>query len=901
MSRALWVCFVGSWFFACPAPKPEPEPDDGSQCRTNADCGDAGLCIPLPGCAARPARICAAAEQWAGVPICGCDGGVVTPDDHPFPQWQDFAACGLDAGEPEPEWQERAWAADYDDAGQELPLSLDPLRVDFSLVGVDGKAACAGRVAALVSARGEFPATQGALRPVLRCGGAPLAVRSWSRTRIEVELPADAPEDCVWLSADSDSELARLRHRCEPEGCEPTPRNRVRRAPVLEASAFGGEGVARALESGARWVYAPGRAHLDWDAGAARVELFADGKRLRPGPWVGGRRVELVAQNECGTTRQAFELSPRPSFSVTVDGGVLLVAADDTAEQDLELLFDAAQFKGSLPPRATLKRSEGVLAVPFTSDVTGPELGRLTVRVDGGVFLEATATVTRPVVRGFADLHVHMFANRGFGGTGFFGAPGLPLDEGLADCRPSHGFAAALDILNAATRVDARLPLRYWGPLGVSQGFPAFRAWPRAHDYTHQQVQFEMLREAWKGGLRLMVLLAVDNQTACRWAPKRAGAESCDDDESMERQLDDARAFAASDAARGWFTLVSTAEEAHRAVVEGKLAVVLGVELDRLGGCATFGKPCDVDALVERLHRAGVRHVFPIHFATNAFGGSANFNMLTTTSEGTHPCEYGRPCNNAGLSELGERYLHALMDRGMLIELDHQSLAARTRTLALAKAAGYPLVSGHAWVGELMQGGHFTEGALTAAQHREVLELGGMVGLLTNQADHLADMRASREPDGGTRVPLACGGSVENLANAILEARRLGGPLAFGSDFNGFAGQPAGRGLVDDRRWACIGGVPRSDWAPAASTLVQYPFLDEWGSHQRTALGARPFDINTDGFAHIGMYPDLLEALRKLGLRQADLEPILTSADAYVQMWERAEQRARERRRDGGP
>jgi len=48
------------------------------------------------------------------------------------------------------------------------------------------------------------------------------------------------------------------------------------------------------------------------------------------------------------------------------------------------------------------------------------------------------------------------------------------------------------------------------------------------------------------------------------------------------------------------------------------------------------------------------------------------------------------------------------------------------------------------------------------------------------------------------------------------------------------------------------------------------------------------FDINVDGYAHAGMFPDFVAELRAIGLTEKDLEPLFSSAEAYIRMWERA-------------
>ena len=48
------------------------------------------------------------------------------------------------------------------------------------------------------------------------------------------------------------------------------------------------------------------------------------------------------------------------------------------------------------------------------------------------------------------------------------------------------------------------------------------------------------------------------------------------------------------------------------------------------------------------------------------------------------------------------------------------------------------------------------------------------------------------------------------------------------------------------------------------------------------------YDINTDGVDHYGLYPDWIEDLRQVGGR-AIVEDMANGAEAYLQLWERAE------------
>jgi hypothetical protein len=274
-----------------------------------------------------------------------------------------------------------------------------------------------------------------------------------------------------------------------------------------------------------------------------------------------------------------------------------------------------------------------------------------------------------PAVLGYADTHIHQFAHLAFGGAALFGRSG-DLDDGsptyeysprfmggfwgpaesssLPECGLRHGsMGGGLIDLEAESH----------GVHGNGRGYPEFTAWPAPTSRTHQQVYKTWLKRAWRGGLRLMVMLAVHNEVLCKLADNtRLG---CKDETAIQHQLTAAKKFEEEIAREGgWFRIVYTPGEARQAIQEGKLAVVLGVEVDTPLGCGTgnvgqlggfaedlyqttsgkcgTGGNCrstrpgcfDSDWLpkLEALYQQGVRHIFPIHFINNGIGGPALFN-----------------------------------------------------------------------------------------------------------------------------------------------------------------------------------------------------------------------------------------------------------------------------------
>jgi hypothetical protein len=196
----------------------------------------------------------------------------------------------------------------------------------------------------------------------------------------------------------------------------------------------------------------------------------------------------------------------------------------------------------------------------------------------------------------------------------------------------------------------------------------------------------------------------------------------------------------------------------------------------------------------------------------------------------------GKQCNVKGLTDLGEYLIRRLMDEHMLIEMDHMSELARLRVLQIAEERGYPLVSSHTDTG-----GFWTPSDLT-----RLYALGGLASARPAQA--------------------------RDLSARILDLNRYGSNLSsgvgLGTDTGGFSTLPG----------------PRRD---ATSSPLPYPFYFCQIQFGRQRTGTRSFDLNTDGVAHYGLYADLLADLQRQA-GDAALVPLFHSAEAYVEMWQRA-------------
>ena len=591
--------------------------------------------------------------------------------------------------------------------------------------------------------------------------------------------------------------------------------------------------------------------------------------------------------------------------------------------------------------------------------VAAPEAARLSfIEQDGcepypELSLDARGAVTSPPFAdgslfGIVDTHSHILSNFAFGGGGIFhGAPFHPLgvEHALPDCSMvSHGsqgrsdlfgYAYDQDVFDETALITGLITGRTSEPNHATAGYPDFTEWPDAGQRsTHQTQYYRWLERAWMGGLRLVVQHATSNQIICELivgANVQEPRYSCNDMVATDRIIEETyRMERYIDAQmggpdEGFFRVVTSPAEAREVIAAGKMAVVLGIETSNLFDCfltPPAGAPtCDeswVDAQLDRYHELGVRVLFPVHKFDNAFSagdGDRNFieagNFVQTghwlnfveecpavhsvfdkgdvlfgglnmprevydsppphdmSGFGTNPIGTLRPflgeladspplvgdyCQNHGLTPLGEHLITEMMKRGMVLEIDHLPRRGYTRAFEMLETLDYPAAGTH---------GTNNDGRLYA--------LGGV----------------SKTGFGRCHDRANPGTSDDGFQARIQLIREMGGFPAegFGFDLNGFAG---GRGPRFGER-GCGEGQ---------ANPVTYPFTSYAGDVTFTEprLGNRTVDFNTEGFVHIGMLPELIQDVRNDGISREELEPLFKSAEGYIRMWERAEERSLELR-----
>jgi hypothetical protein len=511
-------------------------------------------------------------------------------------------------------------------------------------------------------------------------------------------------------------------------------------------------------------------------------------------------------------------------------------------------------------------------------------------------------------VRGYVDAHTHGMAFEFLGGDAHCGRPWSPYGApyALVDC-PDHtatgGYGGVLEsVLSGKPHHD---------PVG----WPTFEDWPAPDSLTHEGTYYRWLERSWRGGQRVFVNLLVENDQLCRIYPIKHN--SCDDMDSVRLQARDMYRMQdyidaqSGGPGKGFYRIVTDPFQARRVINAGKMAVVMGIETSVPFGCtfkalpagdvpASACTPESLDRQLDEVERMGVRQMELVNKFDNALSGiagdngevgaavnSANFLETGTYWDMRH-CEPAVPdahdrnqvaapdlsagqqdalfgavaelfgplglpagpvypppdhCNSRGLTTLGEHTIAGLAKRHMIFDPDHMSVKARQAALDQVDRLGYHgVVSSHSWSTADAYPRIYREGGFIAPY------AGDSTGFVAKWRTHLG-----------------------------WADKRYYWGIGYGADMNGLGAQ----------------GDPRGTDVP---NPVTYPFTGLGGVRiGQQHAGRRVYDVNADGVAQYGLYPDWIQDLTEVadaqhpgdGARIRD--DMARGAEAYLQMWERAE------------
>lgn len=356
------------------------------------------------------------------------------------------------------------------------------------------------------------------------------------------------------------------------------------------------------------------------DLARLKVELLerADGGTLT----LSDGRYRPLAQHV--KTGGGHELMRREWFDVgALRGKTLRIRiVDDSSAGWGHINVDDFQFQDTPPPLTLAPATVGGAMVRPHQFIPGDASSRGFVDWDAPVW-------------GVADLHTHPAAHLGFGKMLLQGAPDGDIARELGNCNIRHGGWGMFDNTQGNTLrslVVGMLDEIYVHRQGLEkhmdhphEGFPKFQHWPHFTTVTHQQMRVEWLRRAHEGGLRVIVALAVNNHLL---AAAIDGEQPHDDKASANEQIAYIKKFVGD---HDFMAIARTPAQLREIVREGKLAVILGMEVDNIGNFNFAGvdrSDAAVRAEIRRLHGLGVRYMFPIHVTDNHFGGAAVYSDM---------------------------------------------------------------------------------------------------------------------------------------------------------------------------------------------------------------------------------------------------------------------------------
>ncbi len=427
-----------------------------------------------------------------------------------------------------------------------------------------------------------------------------------------------------------------------------------------------------------------------------------------------------------------------------------------------------------------------------------------------------------------------------------------PSAPGRAAPRPATRGPEVRGHIDWQAHPAMHIPFKVLGE-GLTEDPPENLSW------RHQFRQTLYAPHLRASGVRIFVAAAV----AAEATRKREKALAL-----IEDQLDFVEDFVARDPA---FAMARTPAEARRLLREtNKIVVVHSIE----GARWVLDSPADA----ERWRRRGVAVITLIHLRDDEFGGAGLnpgvIGALTNLKGASRNLLH--PNRSRGLTDHGRDAIRWLADAGILVDLTHMTSEAVDDSLAHMRAHGIPPVVTHGCFAPIRAG----ERGFTPRQVLEIYRLGGTFSL-----------------------PIA-GGSLDPRRPTIAVPRdlRRGTLDSFAfhhQTLQNFLRAHAGHVLGQPgRTWAHLTDAERtrlalgwaSDWNGFLNHSKPTATKREVRRAERRGDGDDYLDVDVLGLAHPGLLPQYFQRLEEAGL---DLDPMLRSAERFLQLWEGAVARQR--------
>ena len=537
-------------------------------------------------------------------------------------------------------------------------------------------------------------------------------------------------------------------------------------------------------------------------------------------------------------------------------------------------------------------------------------------------------------LKGWVDMHTHPASQDAFGGEYFYGWNDGNPAASLGECICYHDYPPdiVIDIDTPFGKIKQEIPVpddrgcrnrirkdfvQKADPHEHWQGYPDFLSWPTHKSILHQQMWWEWIDRARKGGQRVMVALAHNSHALAD--ASESNRTPADDMGSMNVQIKNMIDFICRH--KDIMDTVTTSKRLREVVTSGRLAMVIGVEMDNIGN---FYSPADgkgasykpnpswpeIKSEIDRIWNLGVRYIFPIHITNNIFGGAALYGkgfegVVFNISNNYNNQSVYRPMET---NETGWKMFNVNDNLDVIVELQKifdkcnndlvpDFLPCRLLHPTQYRYDGPMEKKGHQNSIGLI--GHGPDAIKYLMQKGFLIDIDHMSDLAANQTLSIAESYKYPVNSGhaGPRHDCSgdnkCGSERDRTDEQYKKIIELGGMLGLGHGDNaaGFAGTMAYVGQVAGYKNLAIGtdvnivALPGPPTTPSGKLSQELPIGP-------IKTGNKTWDYktyNADGVSHYGMLPEFFESASQSGWDSRAKNAFYMGAEYFAQMWEKCE------------
>ncbi len=505
-----------------------------------------------------------------------------------------------------------------------------------------------------------------------------------------------------------------------------------------------------------------------------------------------------------------------------------------------------------------------------------------------GIFAQDTKKIP---LQGFVDMHTHPRGDLAFGTELFFGAPYGNISEALGNCKSHHSKKLIRSVLSAQTE---QLNNASWRD--GKTGFPDFSTWPSWCSILHQQMWVDWIKRAHQGGLNIIVALAVSSHTIA-YAAKTKGPY--DDEQVLINYIQGIKELVSNS---DFMEVALSPEDVRNIVTKGKLAVIIGSEMDNIGN---FYSPADhynsiftpnpsneqIQAELDKLWELGLRYIFPVHLNNTVFGGSALImSTLNVANKFVSGSEFLPEEIKTSESGISFRLQNPKANLNFVAKIFMPFLLPKK--INPAKKGNYHCIDSIPGFGQRNSLGITEKGkfAINYMFHKGFLiDIDHMSEKMANEVLEMAIANDYPVNSGHNGLRENRGSEVSRTMKQYNQIKSIGGMVGMGHGENAESFVRSYRTVLKIMRNENVAiGTDVNGFYPLPRPNEKIK-INYDSTFTRCTTGNRTWDINKDGVAHYGLLPDYIKSWEVAGMTPEEKNAFLNSAEHFTLMWEKCE------------